>query len=240
MTCPVKYRLDQWLDSSQMTAWSAVISPRSSHPAEGSKSSSAMCRALGVWDLTHKNDTLCMYVAYQAHRVKMYALCGDTIDCVTQGKHPGAIISADLQWHSQVCAVAKKANTTLHFIIVRTLKYCPRSSNATACTSIVRSSMEYCAGIWYPSKQQDKNTLEKVNRWAARVVYNKTWRDRSISPTSLVQSLDWESLETRHYNQRMVPMYKITHKLTAVWPHHSATHLSHLTITYNPRSQPEI
>ncbi len=98
-----------------------------------------------------------MHVARQAHRVQMYELCGVTLDCVTQAKYLGVIISADLQWHSQVCTVAKKANTTLHFIS-RTLKYCPRSSRATAYTSMVRSGMEYCAGIWDPSKQQDKIT----------------------------------------------------------------------------------
>ncbi len=65
-----------------------------------------------------------MHVTRQAHRVQMYELCGVTLDCVTQAKYPGVIISADLQWPSQVCAVVKKANTTLllHFIS-RTLKY---------------------------------------------------------------------------------------------------------------------
>ncbi len=46
----------------------------------------------------------------------MYELCGVTWLHWTQAKYLGVILSADLQWHSQVCAVAKKANTTLHFI----------------------------------------------------------------------------------------------------------------------------
>ncbi len=123
-----------------------------------------------------------MHIAHQAHRVQMYELCGVTLDSVTQAKYLGAIISADLQWHSQVCAVAKKANTTLYFIY-RTLKYCPRSSRATAYTSVVRSGMEHCAGIWDPPppKQQDKNTLEKVNR---RTLVCSTTRPGTITASA--------------------------------------------------------
>ena len=103
----------------------------------------------------------------------MYELCGVVLKSVTRAKYLGINISADLQWHHQVCAVAAKANSTLHFIS-RTLKYCPKNTRALAYTSMVRSGVEYCATVWDPYQKQDVNKLEMVNRRAARVVYNKS------------------------------------------------------------------
>ncbi len=164
-----------------------------------------------------------MHIAHQlqAHRVQMYELCGVTLDSVTQAKYLGAIISADLQWHSQVCAVAKKAHTTLYFIY-RTLKYCPRSSRATAYTSVVRSGMEHCAGIWDtpppPSNRTKTPWRRSIDELSCVLQQDLA---RSQHQPHLPVAIPWrESLEARRYNQRMVLMYNITHDLIAVPPTH--------------------
>ena len=57
-----------------------------------------------------------------------------------------------------------------------------------------------------------------VNRRAARTVFNRTWRDREVSVTQLMDELKWLPLEQRRYNQRMCLMYKVVHNLIAVPP----------------------
>ena len=84
--------------------------------------------------------------------------------------------------------------------------------------SLVRSYLEYSDSTWDPHLQKDKMTLEKVNRRAVRVVYNKSWWDPSVSPTALMKELGWSSLEDRRYRQRMAMMYNISHGLVAMPP----------------------
>ena len=136
------------------------------------------------------------------HRCQMkpwiYELCGEVLFNVTKAKYLGVLISNDLNWHEQVCKVAANANTSLHFI-ARNLKHCPRTVWQTAYCSFTHSGMEYCSSIWDPYLQKDKDCLEKVNRRAARVVFNKPWRDPNVSPSALLQQFRWQPLETRNY-----------------------------------------
>ena len=116
--------------------------------------------------------------------------CIDTSEVPTWQVWASVLISNDLSWNEQVSKVAAKANTTLHFIS-RNLKHCPRSMRQTAYCSLTRSGMEYCSSVWDPHLQKDKVRLEKVNRRAARVVFNRTWRDPNVSPTVLLHQLQW-------------------------------------------------
>ena len=147
----------------------------------------------------------------------MYELCNCMLKTVSQAKYLGVIISDNLEWHDQVNSVAKKANSSLHFIS-RNLKHCSRAARSTAYCTMTRASLEYCSAVWDPYLQKHKDTLEKVNRRGARMVYNRTWRDQSVSPTKLMKDLNWLPLETRRYHQRMCLMYKVTHQLAAVPP----------------------
>ena len=151
------------------------------------------------------------------HLPYLYDFCGCVLQVVSSAKYLGVTISDNLEWHDQVSKVAKKANTSLHFIS-RNLKHCPRKARETAYCTITRSSLEYCYSIWDPRLQKDKDTLEKVNRQGVRMVFNKTWRDSSVSPTQLMKELKWLPLETRRYHQRMSLMYKISYNLVAVPP----------------------
>ena len=62
---------------------------------------------------------------------------------VTQAKYLGIIICADLQWHSQICVVARKANTTCTSYPELQSAACPSPSHATACTEITNDHSLY-------------------------------------------------------------------------------------------------
>ena len=149
------------------------------------------------------------------HLTYLYDFCGCVLQVVSTAKYLGVTISDNLEWHDQVSKVAKKANTSLYFIY-RNLKHCPRKARETAYCTITRSSLEYCicSSIWDPRLQKDKDTLGKVNRRGVRMVFNKTWRDSSVSPTQIMKELKW----LRLYHRCICLMYKISHGLVAVPP----------------------
>ena len=82
--------------------------------------------------------------------------------------------------------------------------------------------LEYCSTVWDPHHQKDIDTLERVNRRAARVVNKKSFREKDVSPTKLLRELGWKTLAERREQQRLAMMYKIINGLVAVPP----THLS--------------
>ena len=175
-----------------------------------------------VWGMQF-NPAKCqtMNISRGSPQTKYYELCGEILTTVTSAKYLGVTISDDLEWHNQVCSMAKSANSTLH-LIARNLHNCTRSTRALAYTSLVRPKMEYCASVWDPYTKKDIETLERINRKAARVVYNKSYRDKDVSPTKLIADLGWKTLAERREQQRLTMIYRIVNGLIAIPP----THLS--------------
>ena len=85
-------------------------------------------------------------------------------------------------------------------------------------TYLVRPRIKYSAAVWDPHTQKYKDIPERVNRRAARVVYKKSFWDKEVSPTKLIQELGWKTLETRREHQRLSMMYKISNHLVAIPP----------------------
>ena len=99
-------------------------------------------------------------------------------------------------------------------IICRNLQGAPKRTKATAYTSLVRPGMEYAAPIWDPYLQEDINSLEKIQRKAAR------WAKSDYSPhssvTSMLNDLKWEPLSDRRLSSKLGLFHKIQHKEIAL------------------------
>jgi len=71
--------------------------------------------------------------------------------------------------------------------------------------------LDYCSVVWDPHHKTYKDKLERVQSFAARVVFN----NRTNAPEKLKPALDWPSLECmRHYQKlclcrRIVEGYSI-------------------------------
>ena len=96
--------------------------------------------------------------------------------------------------------------------------------------------MEYCGGIWDPTTDVAADSLEKVQRKAARWARGQYG---VISVTGLLKELGWAELKDRRRNQRMTLVYKILNNLIAIdkdtvdiqqakRPHNSHRHKVHL------------
>ena len=85
-----------------------------------------------------------MHLACTHPRTKSYELCNVLLETVDSAKYLAVVVSNDLQWHKQVCAVTKKTNCALH-LIARNLHDCSGATRALAYTTLVRPKLEYCA-----------------------------------------------------------------------------------------------
>ena len=81
---------------------------------------------------------------------------------------------------------------------------------------MVRSSLEYCSSIWAPHTKQHIDKIESVQRRAARYVTKRYHNTSSV--TSILNHLNWNTLENRRNINRVTMLYKITHNLVAIDP----------------------
>ena len=74
--------------------------------------------------------------------------------------------------------------------------------------------MEYAATVWDPYTQCNKDKIENVQRRAARFVCNQYRRTASV--TSMIEKLEWPSLEERRRRARLAMLFKIRHGIVQI------------------------
>ena len=83
-------------------------------------------------------------------------------------------------------------------------------------TTLVRWHLEYASSAWDPYRQKDINTLEQVQRRAARFVTNCRSRETGCVSKAL-QHLQWQTLQSRREAARLALFYKGKHNLAAIY-----------------------
>ena len=100
----------------------------------------------------------------------------------------GITISNDLKWKKHVSNITSKANSTLG-ILRRNLRLSSHTVNTHAYQALVRPHLEYASAVWDPHTHFNTQTLEMVQRRAARYVCNG-WHNTS-SVTGMLSQLKW-------------------------------------------------
>ena len=81
---------------------------------------------------------------------------------------------------------------------------------------MVRPILEYASPVWDPITQKDSSELEKVQRRAARYVFNR-YSDRNPGcVTDMLTTLNWEPLSERRINDRLTLLYKINNGIVDI------------------------
>ena len=142
-----------------------------------------------------------------------------TLEHVNNHPYLGIELSSSMNWKIHINQLVVKANRTLG-LLRRNLSHCDKDTKAAAYFALVRPILDYCSTVWDPYTQSQKNTIENVQRRAARFIFNNYSRQSSVS--EMINDLNWDSLETRRLRARLVVLYKETHGLL---PSNIADHL---------------
>ena len=101
---------------------------------------------------------------------------------------------------------------------------------------LVRAKLEYASPIWNPHTSSQINHLEMIQHYAARFVANDP--RRTTSPTTLVLTLNWQTLEYRRIIKQAMTFYKILYKIIEIKPPTGLLTRSHNRHHYTaPRSR---
>ena len=134
-----------------------------------------------------------------------YSISSELLDTVASFKYLGVTLQSDMKWNEHVRTVVSKANGRLRFI-GRILGKCDSSVKETAYKTLVRPRLEYCSSVWDPQQIGLKESMEAVQRRAARFVTGRF--DQSASVTEMIRELKWESLEERRRSFREILLRK--------------------------------
>ena len=109
--------------------------------------------------------------------------------------------------------ITTKANHTLS-LLQRNIKLAPKKTKELVYKSLVRSQLEYASIVWPPWQNALINSIEKIQRRAARYVVNDYNPYSSV--TNHLIDLNWEPLEARRIKSRLCMFYKMIHNYITI------------------------
>ena len=93
----------------------------------------------------------------------------------------------------------------------RNLSSCPRQIRTTCYKSLVRPQLEYASTVWDHTNKTHINTVEAVQRRAARFITGDYRQESSV--TAMLRNLQLESLQERRLRARAVMMFRVVSNL---------------------------
>ena len=142
-----------------------------------------------------------------------YKISGCNINKVTSAKYLGVTINHDLSWGNNIGIISCKTSAVFGFL-QRNLRQCSSSIKSLAYLTYVRPILEYASTVWAPYTKNHIMSLEKVQRRAARFVCNNYSMYDSLS--SMLDILNWPSLEDRRRQAKCIMFYKIINNIASV------------------------
>ena len=142
-----------------------------------------------------------------------YSLKGHVLQNEDSTKYLGVELQSSLSWNRHIDQTVKKANSMLGFLR-RNLRISNEPTKTSAYRSMVRPLLEYCSTVWSPYTKKDIKKIEMVQRRAARYVTNRYHNTSSV--TSMLEHLEWETLEERRTKNQLFMFFKIIHGLVDI------------------------
>ena len=136
-----------------------------------------------------------------------YTLKGEVLKCVESAPYLGVTISSNLTWNHHI-------KITALCFVKRNLKGARKKAKILAYQTLVQLKLEYCSTVWAPHHQQTINSLEMVQRLAARSVEHNKYGKESV--TAMLQNLCWEELIQRRIQAQVLMLYKINSALVCI------------------------
>ena len=164
-----------------------------------------------------------------------YSLFGDPLSKVASHSYLGVKLDSKLSWAKHITEMTSKSLKALG-MVKRTLGLCKPEVKYTAYNMLVRPKLEYASPIWNPHTSSQINHLERIQHYAARFVAND--HRRTTSPSTLVLTLNWQTLERRRMIKQAMTFYKILNNIIKINPPAGLLTRSHSRHHYRvPRSR---
>ena len=138
---------------------------------------------------------------------------GERIQPCNSVKYLGVTISANLSWSQHISLTCRKAKQHLG-LIHRKLNQSPGLIRHQIYRAAVLPKLEYCASVWDPHHLKDINAVDRVQKFAAKVI---TCEWKSDYPT-LCSKLNWQTLSTRRKIQKLKVCFNIMNNLSIIPP----------------------
>ena len=143
----------------------------------------------------------------------------DLPECISNSTVQLFAEDCTLKWDVHCKQVVAKATNTLN-VLKWNLKS-TKEVHKKAYKSLVCPQVEYGASVWSPWLARDKAQIERVQHRTAHYVYNTYSRYSSV--TAMLQSLDWETLES------CICVYELSTKPITTWPCFPCLTMLHLS-----------
>ena len=131
----------------------------------------------------------------------IYHIHDTPLSQVDSAKYLGVLIDSKLNWKKQYSSLIKSCAQTLAFIR-RNLSKAPRKVKETCYKILVRPKLEYACAVWDPHHQSHINSIEKIQKAAARFVTGNYLMENGNTAANL-ESLGWVSLEERRLQTKL-------------------------------------
>ncbi len=192
-----------------------VIRSRTDHNAL-QKDLSSLNKWASEWGMKF-NAKKCYVLSVNTKSSQYYELDNTILEEVQSSPYLGVQVSNDLSFNAHTSTISSKASSILGFL-KRNLQHTPSHLRRTAYLSLVRSTLEYAATVWDPYTQKQIDSLEKVQRQAARFIA-KDYRSRSPGcVTKMLKKYELPSLQQRRKELRLSLLYKISEGLIPAIP----------------------
>ena len=156
------------------------------------------------WDLKFNVEKCKIFHTGRNNPGYNYTLYGQTLSCTEAEKDVGVILTPDLRPSKMVARAATRANQKLG-AMARAITWRDKYTWINLYKVFVRPKLEYCSQAWCPWTIGDKDTLEKVQRRAVRMV---TTLPHNMSYEDKLKLLGLTTLVERRERGDMIQMFR--------------------------------
>ena len=135
------------------------------------------------------------------------------LEAMDHAKYLGMDISKDLSWNTHINRISTNAKGTLGFL-KRNIKTKNTAIRTAAYQTLVCPQVEYASTVWSPFTQTYINKIEMVQRRAVCWVNSNYSTYASVS--SMLDFLEWRSLEDRRANAQLILFHKIVFNINSL------------------------
>lgn len=177
------------------------------------------------------------FTTKRSPRISTYSLCDNVLQSTDTHPYLGLKFSDNLRWKNHIVDVTNKCKRTLG-VIRRNFKACTKDVKSRLYLSLIQPRLVYGSAAWIPSTNEEKHTLDMIQRSAARLCFNNYSREESV--TQMLTQLEWPSLDICRRTTRINMMFRITHDLVDISWSEYLTRPTRLTRRHHPLSYMQI